>query len=485
MTKAELIAENKALKAQLHQLLKLINGTKSERFTSSEADQTQGNLFDLEDAPPVNDDQADKQTVTYQRKPKSNHKGRNPIPEHLPVQEIIIEPDQDTEGMIKIGEQVTETLDYTPASLVKVRYIRPRYVKQDQQQVVIGALPVRPIDKGIAEAGLLAHIFVSKFVDHLPFYRQQQMFKRNFDWEVSRSTINDWLAQCCTLMKPLYDALKKQLLQSDYLQVDESPLKVLDRNKKGKTHKGYQWVYHAPYMGLVLFNYRKGRGKHGPKQMLSQYAGYLQCDGYQVYDKIGARQNITLVGCVAHARRKFYEAIPTDKQNSEHVLGLIQKIYALEKQIRQQDYSARQMKKKRKKKLLPLFEEIKEYIEIKSARVLPKSPLGKAMGYYQAQYPKLINTLCDAKLKLDNNLIENKIRPLALGRKNYLFAGSHSGAERMAMLYSFFATCKIHQVNPREWLGDVLKRIKDHSIQDMDQLLPNNWKPKIEEKKEA
>jgi len=196
-------------------------------------------------------------------------------------------------------------------------------------------LPERTFPKCIAENTLLAYILVSKFVDHLPYYRQVQRFKREFNWKVSQSTINNWIAACCTLLKPLYDRMQQQVIQSDYIQADESPIKVLDPEKQGKTHLGYQWVYHAPQKGIVVFNYRRGRGMHGPKEFLMQYEGILQCDGYTVYDKIGKKNKLDLVGCLVHARRKFYDALQSDKSRSEKALKIIKQIYTIEKQAKE------------------------------------------------------------------------------------------------------------------------------------------------------
>ena len=492
MTKAELIKENQALKEaqkeleskvqflqyQFDQLVKLVRGGKSERFKYlQDLPPDQLNLFGESNSVQESIEQPT-QTIHYERKASKKHNGRNAIPDHLPVEEIIIEPDEDTKGMKLMGQEITETLEFTEASLKRKRYIRNKYAKADGNGVVIGALPSRPINKAIAEASLLAYILVCKFITHLPFYRQIQMFKRDFGWEVSSSTLNDWMAACCELMKPLYDKLKEKLLESDYIQADESPIKVLDKDKKGTTHQGYQWVYHAPEHGLVLFNYRKGRGQHGPKELLSDYAGYVQCDGYKVYDKI-ARLNpkITLVGCLAHARRKFFEAKDSDGQRAEYALGLFRQIYMIERKIQDQpDISLEQIGQFRQERIKPLMEELKKWVETESAKVLPKSPMGKAMNYYQAQWSKLNRIFLNPKIKLDNNLIENTIRPLALGRKNYLFGGSHKGAERIAMMYSFFATCKAHDVNPREWLKDVLEKLPDYPVSQVKDLLPEEWK---------
>lgn len=465
-----------SLQEQLNQLVKLINGFKSERFVPTQVASKQLSMFGDTSKEEDSQPQDSSQTITYERKAKK-HQGRNKLPEHLPVKEIIIEPEEDTQQMIKIGEEVSETLEYTPASLIKRRTIRPKYATKEKDRVVIAELPSRPLPKSIAEASLLAHILVAKFVDHLPLYRQIQQFKRDFGWEVAQSTMCDWVDGCAQLLEPLYNVLKQKILESDYIQADESPIKVLDKDKKGSTHQGYQWVYRNPLQGLVLFNYRKGRGQNGPKEIVADYKGYLQCDGYKVYDKIGEQDGITLVGCLAHARRKFFDAKENDPDRANKALNIIQSIYLEEREIKEKVKDNLALKQQlREEKIAPKLEEIKTWIEEQSLKVLPKSAIGKAMTYYLNQYPKIKAIMLDARLELDNNLIENAIRPLALGRKNYLFAGSHKGAQNIAMMYSFFASCKVNEVNPKQWLEDVLKKIPDQSIQKLDDLLPNKWK---------
>jgi transposase len=372
--------------------------------------------------------------------------------------------------MTKIGEQVTETLKYTPASLIIKRIIRPKYIKDDGSSILIASLPSRPIEKGIPEASLLAHILVCKFVDHLPFYRQIQRFKRDYQWMLHKSTINSWFISVCTLLKPLYLILGEKVLESGYIQVDESPIKVLDPSKPKTTHQGYQWVYHSPELKLVWFDYRKGRGMDGPKELLSEYEGWLQCDGYSVYDAMGKQAGISLVGCGAHARRKFYDANQSDRQRSDLALTIFQKIYAHERKIKHSTIQER--KEYRNIYVRPLLFELKEWVQEQSIKVLPKSPMGKAMIYLQNQWPKLIAVLEDGRLEFDNNLIENTIRPLALGRKNYLFAGSHDAAQRIAMMYSFFGSCKAQNINPYKWLKSTLEKIPDTKLSDLHTLLP-------------
>lgn len=470
MSKDELISkqakELAIVKAENAYLKKMIFGSKSERY-KSELDPNQLNLFGKEEQDEQQEPQTE--TISYNRT-KKKHPGRNTLPDHLPVEEIVIEPKESTEGLKKIGEEITETLKYTPASLVKIRLIRPKYEKVDQTGVLIAPMPYRPIHKCIAESSLLSHVMVAKFVDHLPFYRQIKRFKRDFNWVISSSTINDWFVACCTLLKPIYNEMVEQIRSSAYIQADESPIKVLQSEKKKQTHQGYQWVYHSPASQLIVFNYRQGRGVHGPKEFLKNYQGYLQCDGYKVYDKIGMRQGIELVGCLAHARRYFYEALDTDQKLADHGLQAIKQIYQLERSWKEDTKEV--IGDNRQKQLIPILEQLKEWCEQQALTILPKSKIGKAIRYYLNQYHKLIAVTNSGELQIDNNLIENKIRPLALGRKNYLFAGSHESAQRIAMMYSFFATCKAKDINPTDWLTNTLEILADPFFTDYKSIIP-------------
>ena len=478
MTKKELLAELKAkdevirsLQYQLEELKKMIFGSKKERFISDTPPE-QLNLFS--DSVTEEDPQTVEENISYERTKKSKHPGRDKLPEHLPVEEIVIEPEGDLTGMKRIGQDVTETIEYLPGSLKLIRTIRYRYVCMDQngdQTIIQANARSRAIPRCIAENSLLAHITIAKFIDHLPFYRQIQRFKRDYDWVLSNSTVNDWFIAVCTLLEPFYQSMVRKLLASAYIQADESHIKVQDGDKKGSTHMGWQWVYHSPIKKIIIFKYRKGRGNNGPKEFLGNYCGYLQCDGYKVYDKIGQRQEINLVGCHVHARRYFIKAKDAGNKQVDDALIIYQKIYQIEKACR--DMTAEERKSYRLENTKPLLEEFKNWLDEKSFTALPKSPLGKAIRYTLGQWPKLIAVLDDGNLQLDNNLIENKIRPLALGRKNYLFAGSHDAAQRIAMMYTFFATCKANDVNPYNWLKHTLDVIADHKVNDLEKLIPH------------
>mgnify|MGYP001368749700 CR=1 FL=1 len=482
MTDAQIIEELRDevayLKHELAQLKRLIFGSKSERFVGSTSPE-QLSLFEEESHEEKVGDQ-EREKISYERKKRKNHPGRNEIPEHLPVNEVIIEPEADTTGMVKIGEEITETLEYRPSSLIKRRTIRPKYIDKKSQRIHIGELPLRIIPKSIAEPSLLSYILISKYMDHLPLHRQAKMFERDFGWKVSQSTMVDWVRQCFQQMEALYEALGKRVLKSSYIQVDESPIKVLEYGTKGevkgksppkKVMQGYQWVYYSPEERLVYFKYSKGRGMHDPWELLSEYEGYLQCDGYVLYDKIAMEnRRIIQMGCLAHCRRYFDKAKDSDRRRSEYAMEIFRAVYEHERESKGMSMEERQWV--RQEMILPKLRRLKEWIEEESMKVLPKSPIGKAMNYYQNQWSKVEESVKDARFEMDNNWIENEIRPLALGRKNYLFAGSHDGGKCAAMMYSFIGSCKRMGINPAIWIEETMEKLPGHPINRIEELLP-------------
>ncbi len=479
LSREELLIKVADLVHRLNQLERLVFGPKTERFIPSSPDQ-----LALDIAVPQKEQAIVPvtQTIQYERKKASKPEsekvqtGRMLLPASLPREQVIIEPSMDVTGWKKIGEEKTEELERIPGKLFVRQYIRPKYVDPSGEKIVIGDLPVRPIDKGIAGPGLLAQIIADKFVDHIPFYRQSQRFERE-GMRLPVSTIGNWLSGGCNLIEPLYDVQYKQVLSQPYLQADETPLKVLDKTKKGTTHRGYHWVYYAPVARLVLFDYREGRGGEGPTECLKNFSGYLQTDGYAVYDDFDKCANITLLNCMAHARRMFDKALENDRSRAEYVLTEMQKLYALEQVGRDEPLSPEDLYALRQQQAVPILENLKAWMVEHYQQVLPQSTIGKAIFYSLKRWDKLCIYTTDARLQIDNNLVENAIRPVAIGRKNYLFAGSHDGARRAAMLYSFLGTCKINNVNPFDWLKDILSRIPSHPVNKLHELLPNNWVP--------
>jgi len=463
-------------KNEIEKLKRLIFGQKSERFVPSNdpAQLTMG--FDVEQNSNVETTQ-ETETLTYTRKKpdtsEKNGHARLALPAHLPRVEVTIEPEGDLTGAKKIGENITEILEYIPGKLIVKKYIRPKYLLPEEKGIVTGMLPSLPIPKGNAGPGLLAHLFISKFVDHLPFYRQVQMFKRQ-EVVISESTINDWFREICKLLNPLYEKSKEKILKSVYLMVDETPIPVKTSDKKGAMHKGYHWVYFSPKDKLIYFDYQKSRGRAGPEEFLKDFHGTMQTDGYSVYDIFDKSPHITLLSCMAHARRKFDEALNNDRERAEYALTQFQKLYETERKAKELSYEDRKML--RETEAIPVLCEFETWLKEQLPIVLPKSLVGQAINYTLGLWSRLKRYTNNGLYEIDNNMVENSIRPVALGRKNYLFAGSHEGASRAAMMYSFLGTCKKNNIEPFTWLKDVITRIPDCKYSQLDQLLPPNWK---------
>ncbi|WP_271769297.1 IS66 family transposase [Aquimarina algiphila] len=463
------------LQQQLSELKHLIFGSKSERYIPLENGQL--DLFVAQsDVCSINNSESIE--ISYKREKQVQEKQqavRQVLPSHLPRIEEIIEPDNILAGATKIGEEVTEILEYNPSTIFVRRIIRPKYILTEQENIVVAPLPSLPIPKGNAGAGLLAHIMVSKFVHHLPFYRQQQIFKSQ-DLAISRGTLCNWFNATTRLLEPLYDTLQKELLQSNYLQVDESPIGVQDTAKKGKLHMGYHWVHHAPIEGLVLFKYDPSRSRKVPEEILQDYNGTIQTDGYSGYINLTTKGSITLLACMAHARRYFEKALDNDASRASYVLEQIQRLYAMERKTRERESNFTLIKRYRELYAIPVLNRLEIWLKEQVLQVLPKSAIGKAIGYTLKLWDKLKRYTTNGCYMIDNNLVENTIRPLALGRKNYLFSGSHKAAQKGAILYSFFASCKINAIDPYIWLKDVLENIQEYKVNQLQELLPNNWR---------
>jgi len=458
------------------QFKRVIFGQKRERF---EANPDQRRLpFEadpiVEKAREAEHEQANE--VVRKKATRPTHRGRLPLPEHLPVEEVHIYPSGDYSEMVCIGQEVTDELELEPARLYIKRYIRHKYAPAGgDESPCIGALPERAIDKGIAGTGLLATILVDKYIDHLPLYRQRQRFAR-LGVPIAQSTLDGWAGQAMDRLEILWDHLATDTKTRGYLQVDESPIKVLESRNKGSCHRGWYWVYHSPIEKTVLFDYQPTRGAPAPKRLLDGFTGYLQTDGYGVYDNIGQRNDVVHLACWAHGRREFEKALDNDRERAETALSWIQDLYAVERQAREGGLSPDERKQLRLEHSLPIINELGAWIRAQVKIVLPKSQIGKAMAYSARRWDALSAYLHDGLLEIDNNLVENTIRPLALGRKNYLFAGSHKAARRAGMVYSLLGTCKLHGVNPTQWLTHVLANILQTKYNDVRTLYPQNFR---------
>jgi transposase len=469
------------LEHELAQLKKWIFGAKHERFVPTDVNNSQLPLG-IETEVVAACKVTDAKKVTYVKTTTETSFSRHPrmwLSKDLRREEIIIEP-ENTAGLKKIGEDVTEILEYRPGEFYVKRIVRPKYAKPGNSGVVMASLPERALEKHILGESVLAQIIVDKYADHLPLYRQNERFKRS-GINIPSSTMSDAVRSVYNLIAPLGNAHLEEVLATRYLGADDTPIDVRDRNKKGTTHKGYFWVYYNSERKLVYFDYREGRGREGPVEILKDFLGYLQCDGHNAYDIFENRVGVILLACMAHARRMFIDALDNDEARAEHVLGEVQKLYAIEDEIKA--LSADQKKNIRQEKSTPILNSLHEWMKEQYMQSLAKqndivegSLISKAICYSLKRWDRLTRYCEDGMLSIDNNPVERSIRPVKLGAKNYLFCGSHEAAKRSAMMYSLLGTCKLHGHNPLEYLTDVLKRLPSHPINRIKELLPQNWK---------
>lgn len=473
LSKEELIDQVKQLQHQVALFQKILFGPRHERFKIvSEAASNQLSLgVHVE---PIAEVSVEKTPVKSYDRTKievkaKQHIGRQALPCSLRREEVIIEPDEEVSGCVRLEDEVTEVLEVKAAEFYVKRYVRRKYVRKESEGIAIGKLPLRAIEKGMVGASVLAMLIIGKFIDHLPIYRQVAIFKR-VGISLAYNTVVDWTNNGIDVLRPVYDRLVRLVLSSGYLQADETGMKVLDSEKKGSAHHGYLWAYRDVIENLVLFEYQRGRNKEAPRQMLKNFKGYLQTDGYAAYDQFYHRDEIKMLHCMAHARRYFKEAEDNDKERSIYALTLFQKIYEIEREIKNQASAERV--RVRQNQTLPLLNELHAWMTDQYRVVTPRSPLGKALEYALKRWKELTLFITDGQLEIDNNKIENEIRPIALGRKNYLFAGSHQAAQRIAMIYTLMASCKANGIDPLKWLTYVLEELPNRKVNNIDDLLP-------------
>lgn len=475
LSREELIDEVTQLKHQVALLQKMVFGPRNERFKI--ADEVPVNQLSLGvSVESLAEVKIEKTKVKGHDRSKikldaKKHPGRNPLPSSLRREEIIIEPAEDVSGCVRLEDEVTEVLEVKAAEFYVKRYVRRKYVRKEGDGITIGKLPNRAIEKGIPGASVLAMLIIGKFVDHLPIYRQIAIFKRS-GISLHYNTVLDWTNNGLDILAPLYDHLRRKILTSHYLQADETGIKVLDSEKNGSTHQGYLWAYRDVIRNLVLFEYQRGRNKEGPAKMLKDFTGFLQTDGYAAYDQFYHRQGVQMLHCLAHARRYFKEAGDNDKERSNYALQLFQDIYEIERQIK--DLSDTERVKLRQETTLPKLNELHVWMTEQYRAVTPKSPIGKALEYSLKRWKELTLFTTDGQLEIDNNRIENEIRPIALGRKNFLFAGSHESAQRIAMIYSLLASCRVNGIDPMKWLTHALEELPNRKVTEIDDLLPQS-----------
>jgi transposase len=485
-TLAQQVHLNEKLQRQLERLLRQRYGPKTERIDPAQLLLfAQEILAQAEPAPPPPEPAPAPPPAPSA--PKKEGHGRKPLPASLPRKPVWHDvpperrtcPDCGAERTC-IGQEVREQLEYIPASLVVLEHIRPKYAcRACEANVVIAERLPEPIDKGLPGPGLLAYVAVSKYADHLPLYRQEGIFRRS-GVELARSTMCDWMAVAAELVEPIVKRMLGLILRSRVVQNDDTTVPVQDHSGEGiKT--GRLWVsigdHDHPY---TVYTYTPDRSATGPREIFRGFRGYLQADAYSAYDGLYASGAIIEVGCLMHARRKFYEARTSDPQRSHQALAWIGLLYDVERDVKRHETEDHEAfvalrHRVRAERSRPIFDKFHEWLEAERPKVLPKSPIGEAIQYALNHWEALKRPLEAGLLELDNGACERAFKPVALGRKNWLFAGSDKGGRTAAILMSLCTTCKDLGIDPQAYLRDVLDRISTHPAKRIDELLPDRW----------
>ena len=482
-----------SLEDQLYWLRKKVFGQMSEKHLP--VDPAQLSLFSTEAITDEQKAEAEKadaktdltivKTIAVKEKPAR----RSLDTTGLPTVETYIYPDgtTDKEGnllpdYVIIGQEETSRLERVPAKMyvsktIRVKVIHKSEVKDnlpEDRKIQIAPLPLAPVDRCMAGASVLTDLIISKFMYHLPFYRMIKQYKES-GITIPDSTIGGWYEAAVEKLHPLYRLLKKRVLRGEYVQVDESTVPVMDDKK---TRKGYMWVVRDVLTGEVVFHYDLGsREGEVAKELFTSFQGILQSDGYAAYNQFEKAKGITMAGCWAHARRKWVDALDENKAHASHAINVIASLYAIEKRADEQGLTPEQRKELRQKESYPIICDFEKWMEGVWVTVLPQSRVGKAITYAFSLLPRLSTFVNDGRILIDNNLIENVVRPLALGRKNWLFCGNDASAYRAAIVYSLISSCQSVGVDPREWMEDVLCKLPyyNRDKRDIAELLPREW----------
>ena len=453
--------------------------------SSEKDDGSQGQLFNEAEQEIVEADKPEEISVPAHTRKK---KKRASIPEGLPVEEIIYDLAEsekvcphDGAELKTIGEEVHRQLDIEPAKIKELRHIRKKYACPCCEQYLVTAKkPALPIEKSIASPGLLAYISVNKYVDALPLYRQVNIFNR-IGVDLDRSTLANWMIKLGDLVEPLINLLLDKAREQSVLHMDETPLQVLNEPDKSAQSQSYMWLLTTTESSVpvMIYHYSASRSGDTPKNLLDDFSGALMVDGYEGYAAVCRQNNITRLGCLAHARRKFVEAQKAQVKNktgkADMAVSFIQKIYAVERSC--VDASAQERHRLRQEKAKPLFDKLEQWLQKSLANTPPKTALGRALGYLNNQWPRLIGYLDDGARPIDNNRAENAVRPFVIGRKNWLFANSQAGARASANLYSLIETAKANDLEPYTYLKQVFTQLPQaESVDAIEALLPWNVK---------
>lgn len=472
----------KELTDKITLLTQKLYGNKSER--SSRKPSSKASPDPVQVSAPEEDEEPERLAGTALEEKGKRSKPARRIYEEMEEEVHEIDPEGDISGAKYINYEDTIRYRFIDAKVIKVIFRRRKYVKGDT--ILMAELPSMPLDRCSADASFLATILANKFQYHLPIERQSTMFK-NIGMDLSKSTLNDWVRKAIELLYPLIEELQKQVLKGKYLNIDETPVPVLIKGRP-TTKKGYIWAFLSEKDKLMFFKYKFGsRGKAVLAELLADYLGTIQTDGYivyKIYEKPEYRNKILRLSCLAHIRRKLIESEPTDNRASLG-LKLINDIYQIEGVYYNKDkvpsctMTPQEITEYRKEHLVPLLKALYRWLQkcSRDRTILPRSSFGKAVAYALGEYPGIIRVLRDGSYRVDNNAAERIVRDIVLGRKNYLFCGEHAGAERAAGIYSLIGSCKQCGVNPAQYLEDVIRRIQDHNHLKLEELLPHKWQP--------
>lgn len=472
--------ENELLRQKIDLLVRRVFGKSSEAMNAAQLD-----LFLMGETPRGKDDASWlEEAISKHREQKPKNKrtarGRARWPKNLPVVEEVIEPEEvkaNPADWRRIGEERTERLDYQPARFFRQVTVRPKYVERALPEAapVIAELPPCLQDRCTAAPGLIAQVVVAKYCDHLPLYRQEQIYERRHGVWLPRQNLAAWVELCAFWLQPIYELIKADVFAGGYAQVDESPVKYLVPGL-GKTEQGYLWTACRPGRG-VFFHWETSRAAQCLENIIPvNFRGKLQCDGYSAYGAFAERrEGIELAACLAHIRREIYEAKEQDPQIAGFFLKHIQNLYRIEERLRRRRAGPALRLAVREAESRPIFLRLQEALLAVKARYLPKSAMGKAISYALAQWSRLELWLRDGLLEIDNNLVENAIRPTALGKKNWMFFGAAGAGQRSAILYTIIENCRLHGIDPYAYLCDVLTRLPAMTNHQIASVAPKAW----------
>ena len=477
---AQLEAENSQLRELVAQLRRELFGSKADKLTKEQEEQMKALDQDLQaqvQRPvPVSDQVLEHEARADRRRRQHRH----PLPDHLETETVTIEPDEKVcpccgKPLEKIGEEVSEEIDLIPAKLIRRRTVRPKYAcRCGEAGVKIAPLPPRLIPQSRLGVGLATHILLSRFDDHLSFYRLEQQFRERHRITIPRQQMVQWVEQIAFWFRPIYDAMWRQMLASGYFQVDETPVRVLDPDVEGKTAQGYLWFYAVP-RGDVILDFDRSRALKVVQQRLQDFTGTIQTDAYEVYQSLERKEaRIQRIGCLAHSRRRFYAALQQNLPEAVWFISQIRLLYQIEDEAREFTPAGRHCL--RQQKAPEIWQALKEKAQELQPKFLPKSTLGSAIRYFLDEYDALTGYLRDGRYEIDNNLIENSIRPSAVGKRRWLFIGHPDAGWRSAVIYSIIVSCRRRGINPQDYATDVLQRLPTAKTSDIQNLLPANWK---------